>query len=199
EAASRDLAPEEATFEELAAEEQLPSGVQPLLSLSSDTADGGAPHHSAVESPRVASVESKATVPRRNAALVLPDLLLELAWSQFCTDTERRGGKLGFAVSSTRKAEAKAPPLLASGLPFAAVLLVDQEVEGEIPATAPLSAVNTVAQRFGVRSGQSIAEACALVSNLVVQELPQQAVIRELQRLADDASGRGATVRSVAT
>ena len=36
-----------------------------------------------------------------------------------------------------------------------------------IDATAKLSAVNESARRYGVREGQSIAEACALVSSLV--------------------------------
>lgn len=146
-----------------------------------------APEPSGVQSslsPLIAPAHRSEVGVRRIAAVVLPELMLELAWSHFCADTQRRGGKLPGSKQ----------PLLASGLPFAVVLLGDQELEGEVPATAQLAAVSKVAQRFGVRAGQTIAEACALVSNLIVQELVQRDVIEELERLAEVALGFGATV-----
>ncbi|MGE3674781.1 MAG: hypothetical protein AB7K71_34235, partial [Polyangiaceae bacterium] len=142
-----------------------------------------------------APVRGGAPAVRRIAAVVLPELMLELAWDRFCTDTQRRGGKLPLNPKQQgSKLQSAKQPLLASGLPFAVVLLGDQELEGEVPATAQLAAVSKVAQRFGVRAGQTIAEACALVSNLIVQELVQRDVIAELERLAEVALGFGATV-----
>ncbi|MEZ4232151.1 MAG: DNA polymerase Y family protein [Polyangiaceae bacterium] len=152
----------------------------------------GSPEPLVAEAPRV----SEAGL-RRIAAVVLPELMLELAWDHFCTDTQRRGGKLTQGAGAKQqgsKLQGPKLPLLASGLPFAVVLLGDQELEGEVPATAQLAAVSKVAQRFGVRAGQTIAEACALVSNLIVQELVQRDVIEELERLAEVALGFGATV-----
>ena len=54
-------------------------------------------------------------------AVVLPELMLELAWDHFCTDTQRRGGKLTQGAGAKQqgsKLQGPKLPLLASGLPF---------------------------------------------------------------------------------
>ncbi len=64
----------------------------------------------------------------------------------------------------------------------------------ELKATLRLDAVNEEAERYGVRAGQTIREALALVSNLTVLELTREQLETELQRLAEIALAFGATV-----
>jgi protein ImuB len=56
-----------------------------------------------------------------------------------------------------------------------------------------LSAVNESARRYGVREGQSIAEACALVANLVVREITQAELLESLGSIAEVGLGLGST------
>ncbi|MBX3181702.1 MAG: DNA polymerase Y family protein [Polyangiaceae bacterium] len=117
---------------------------------------------------------------RRVAALVLPELLVELGADWFREEM----GCRGMAPTPIRELMRQ---------PFAVVLEEDERT-AELPASALLSAVNGEAERFGVRPGQRLAEARALVSELRVQALPARRVTRELQRLAEVALGFGATV-----
>jgi protein ImuB len=128
---------------------------------------------------------------RRILALVLPDLLVELA---------------------LRQRMAQAPELLAEAHKPLGVVLVDEPEkslpqqlslsvagkplapEQELPASEPLAAVNREAERFGVRAQQTIAEAAALVSQLVVTKVKRVEVERALGGLAEVALGYGATV-----
>src|SRR5690606_19402486 len=94
--------------------------------------------------------DSSGDVPeRRIAAIVLPELLIELA----------------SASSSETPARARKLPL--------GVVLCEPELSSEqkAGATAVLDAVSASARRYGVHPGQTIAEACVVVSNLVVREL----------------------------
>ena len=104
---------------------------------------------------------------RRVAAVVLPELLVELASGPIF---ERA---------------AKAPPL---------GVVMRTETGDELAATAVLDAVNAAARRFGVRAGQTIAEACALVAHLVVREVKESDVQAALARIAEVALSFGATV-----
>src|SRR5262245_52721084 len=77
---------------------------------------------------------------------------------------------------------------------------VEPEANGEPPAleelkaTALLDAANDTARSFGVREGQSIAEACALVSNLVVRSVLRAGVGNALGRIAEMALAFGPCV-----
>jgi protein ImuB len=111
---------------------------------------------------------------RRIAAVVLPELLVELA--------------------SSRLAVGSAPAQRSKLVPLGVVMTQGAAAGEEIAATAVLGAVNAAARRFGVRSMQTIAEACALVSNLVVRSVSQPEVSATLGRIAEVALGFGATV-----
>ena len=112
---------------------------------------------------------------RRIASVVLPDLLCELARARVELESELRGATL-----LRRKQQ-----------PLAVVLLQPGE---EVEATSQLDAVNGAARRYGVRPGQTVAEACALLASLFVQEVSREAVEQELGRLAEMALRFGATV-----
>jgi protein ImuB len=128
---------------------------------------------------------------RRILALIVPDLLVELALRQrlakspeLPTEAHRPLG-----VVLVNETEQSAPRQLS--------LSLGPEVsasEQELPASEPLAAVNREAERFGVRARQTIAEASALVSQLLVVKIKQSEVERALGGLADVALGYGATV-----
>jgi|SRR6266545_325080 len=83
-------------------------------------------------------------------------------------------------------------------LPLAVVEVEDEGRPGEaieeIKLRNILSAANDVARRFGVRAGQTVAEARALVSNLAVRGVTRQALRRALGRVAEVALAFGPTV-----
>ena len=135
--------------------------------------------HAAVE--RTAAVASE----RRVLALVLPELLCELAEKRLLWGVQRSKSKPPLGVVLVANAEAK-PNQSGSAEP---------SVESErIDATAKLSAVNESAKRYGVRAGQTIAEACALVANLVVREVTQADVHALLSCVAEVGLSLGTTV-----
>ncbi|MEZ4227049.1 MAG: DNA polymerase Y family protein [Polyangiaceae bacterium] len=101
---------------------------------------------------------------RRIAAVVMPELLLELAL--------RRGEALREA-------------------PFAVVW--SAEPGEEATAARPLEAVSVQAASFGVQVGQSIAEARVLAAALRIVELSRQHVEKELGHLAEALLGFGMT------
>jgi len=115
---------------------------------------------------------------RRVLALVLPELLCELAEERLLWGMAARGKPK--------------PPL--------AVLLVAGEAPTEpsrskaTDATAVISAVNESARRYGVRAGQTVAEGCALVANLVVREVTAAEVTGTLGRIAEVGLSLGTTV-----
>src|SRR5450432_2639143 len=112
------------------------------------------------------SPEARALPARRVLALVLPDLFCELAEERLLWGLQR--------ASKSLKARPLGVVLVAGTEPKKRATPSGSEVEVEqkqLDATAKLSAVNTSARRYGVREGQSIAEACALVSSLVVREV----------------------------
>lgn len=124
------------------------------------------------------------TERRRVVAIVLPNLLTELASAALVTP------KLE-ATDAARARRRAATPL--------GVLLVDEGTassNGEKPpeATSVLAAVNERAERFGVRVGQTIAEAHALVARLLVREVTREKVCTRLGEVAEVALGFGPTV-----
>jgi protein ImuB len=113
---------------------------------------------------------------RRIAAVVLPELLIEL-------------GSAGLRVTArARKTGAK------RALPPLAVVLAETDEAAELASTARLDAVNDVARHFGVREGQSIAEARALIAELGVRRVSRAAALSALGRVAEAALAFGATV-----
>ena len=129
-----------------------------------------------------ASLDASAPLPaRRVLALVLPELLCELAEKRLLWGLQRGKAKppLGVVlVTSAAPTRAGAEP----------------SEPKPIDATAKLSAVNESARRYGVREGQSIAEACALVSSLVVREIFSAEVLETLGCIAEVGLSLGATV-----
>lgn len=126
---------------------------------------------------------------RRVLALILPDLLVELAQRQRWVDAHAQAElrPLGVVlVNEPERAQPQQLSLSVAGQPLAP--------EAELPASEPLAAVNREAERFGVRARQTIAEASALVSQLVVAKVRQVEVERALASLAEVALGYGATV-----
>jgi len=130
---------------------------------------------------------------RRIVALVLPELLCELASADSAVLGASAGQKRGGARSPT--------------LPLGVILVDEASVlppEGEEESTerAPrsdssrveLAAVNAAAERFGVRVGQTVAEAQAFVSRLAVKEVTRQRVLARLGEIAEVALGYGPTV-----
>jgi protein ImuB len=114
-------------------------------------------------------------------ALVLPELLCELAEKRLLLGLQRSKTKPPLGVVLVANAEAKpSQPGAAETKP--------------VDATAKLSAVNESAKRYGVREGQTIAEACALVASLVVREVTQSEVLSTLGCIAEVGLSLGTTV-----
>ena len=128
--------------------------------------------------------------PRRILALVFPDLLVEVALRQRLTRAPELHVEahkpLGVVLVDEPDTEPQQLSLSVAGKPLAP--------EQELPASEPLAAVNREAERYGVRANQSIAEASALVSQLIVTKVKRLEVERALASLAEVALGYGATV-----
>jgi len=122
---------------------------------------------------------------RRVLALVLPELLCELAEKRLLLGMQRGKAKPPLGVVLVT-AESK------SGASRAAAESVAEQ--RPVDATAKLSAVNESAKRYGVREGQTIAEACALVANLVVREVTLAEVHSTLGCIAEVGLSLGSTV-----
>lgn len=132
---------------------------------------------------------------RRIVALVLPELLCELAVANVAVLEAGPGRGRGSGRSST--------------IPLG-VLLVDAASAAPTPdgdaenaaeraprpdrARVLLAAVNSAAERFGVRVGQTVAEAQAFVSRLSVKEVTRERVRARLGEIAEVALGFGPTV-----
>ncbi|HWP06122.1 MAG TPA: DNA polymerase Y family protein [Polyangiaceae bacterium] len=115
--------------------------------------------------------ESSPDPSRRIVALVLPELLLEVAVT---TAPQRSRGPWGVVLLE----------------PGAAT----EPLEDPLKPTARLTAVSASARRCGVREGQTIAEARALVAGFEAMRLHPSLVERSLAVVAEVALGFGATV-----
>ncbi|MEO8901750.1 MAG: DNA polymerase Y family protein, partial [Polyangiaceae bacterium] len=119
---------------------------------------------------------------RRVLALLLSELLCELAEKRLLWGLQRKKAKPPLGVVLVASAEQKTGSVEPAN------------EQKPIDATAKLCAVNESARRYGVREGQSIAEACALVSSLVVREVTQAEVLETLNCIAEVGLSLGATV-----
>ncbi len=137
------------------------------------------------------SADSLSSQKRRVLALVLPDLLVELALRQRLAQTSELLAEAHrpLGVVLVDEPEKPAPQQLSLSLAGPS-----HSAEPELPASSPLAAVNREAERFGVRAKQTIAEASALVSQLIVVKVQRAEVERALGGLAEVALGYGATV-----
>src|SRR6187551_2588230 len=139
-----------------------------------------------VASPeRSASVSSPAPA-RRVLALVLPELLCELAEKRLLWGLQRGRAKPPLGVVLVT-GESKP----GTSIHAAAESVAEQR---PVDATAKLNAVNESAKRYGVREGQTIAEACALVASLVVREVTLAEVLETLGSIAEVGLSLGSTV-----
>lgn len=113
---------------------------------------------------------------RRIVAIVLPELLCEIG-NDALLQHERDAANVPLGVvmldGQGNKADANAEP---------------------VRATSLLDAVNEAARRYGVRQGQTIAEARALVAHITVREVTRQQVREALGRIAEIALAFSPTV-----
>jgi protein ImuB len=113
----------------------------------------------------------RATAGRRIVALVMPELLLEL-------------------VMATVPAHTRGP----WGVVLAEPAETIGSAEEPLRPNVRLDAVSASARRCGVRAGQTIAEARALIAGFAVEKLRPGAVERALAAIAEVALGFGATI-----
>ena len=144
------------------------------------------PPSSTVSTVSTISTVSTVSTERRVLALVLPELLCELAEKRLLCGLSRAKTKppLGVVLvtGESRPSNESKPGEPKSG------------GQKPIDATAKLSAVNESAKRYGVREGQTIAEACALVASLVVREVTLAEVLETLSCIAEVGLSLGSTV-----
>jgi protein ImuB len=118
---------------------------------------------------------SGAASERRILAIVLPELLEELASQRLFRAPEARTPRVEFRTIPR------------------AVVLSDQPTSLLDP-NARLDAVNAAARKLGVSTRHTLAQASARVGHLVLQALPPACVSQALQRVAEAALGFGAPV-----
>ena len=138
------------------------------VSLPEAFAVASAPQRS-LELPMTNAV--RATPGRRIVALVMPELLIEL-------------------MSATVAVHARGPWGVVLAEPTTETGVSDEPLRPNVR----LDAVNAAARRCGVRAGQTIAEARALIAGFAVEKLRPVAVERALAAIAEVALGFGATV-----
>ena len=154
-----------------------------------------------------ASGASGEQVERRVVAIILPELLTELASARLSTPvSSSRFQSEGSA--QRRQADRRRGSLArrSAALPLG-VLLVDSVAKGEgaeasdgdtaqqdLPGKGILAAVNHTAESFGVRVGQTVTEAHAFVARLVVREVTRAQLLSRLGEVAEVALGFGPTV-----
>lgn len=148
--------------------------------------------------------------PRRVLALLLPELLCELAkvtlplaMKPEHVKSRSREAPLGVVLGQAEIFPEDSPGTLepraseledALGRRQVAATHSPAESTKPLRATAVLDAVNAAARRYGVERGQTIAEACALVAHLTVREVSENAVQAALGRVAELALGFGSVV-----
>ncbi len=139
------------------------------------------------ETDKVVTV--RAVSERRIAAVVLPELLCEIAAAPVLVPSshKRQKAPLGVVIVDPVAAQADGDAVDSGE--------VGQGTLGtELKASALLDAVDEQARRYGVREGQSIAEACALVSDLTVRVVSRDQVDLALGRIAELGLAFGPTV-----
>ena len=120
---------------------------------------------------------------RRILAVVLPHLHCELVQAESALQ------ELAVTSGPVISGRAAEPPR--------AVVLTDSpplEQKTELESKTELDAVNASAYRLGIRPRQTIAQACAMVENLVIHALPRARLLCALKHIAEVALGFGAPV-----
>jgi protein ImuB len=127
---------------------------------------------------------------RRFMAIVLPDLLNELALSREPAPPR----ELTARELTARELTARGPRAARShhSIPRAVVLTSGHDTALE--PTHRLDSVNTAARRSGVLPRQTIAQATALVECLSLHAVPMECVVQALKRVAEAALGFGSPV-----
>lgn len=127
-----------------------------------------------------------ATKPRQIVAIVLSQLFVELANAQAEVEQLTRKGE-----NSPKRPRVRTPHAEPR-----AVVWLREDVGGalELDAKQVLDAVNVGAHQFGVRAGQTIAEARSLVANLAISTVKTATLRAALERVAESMTRFGATV-----
>jgi protein ImuB len=151
--------------------------------------------------------QREAQQKRRMIAVVLPDLLNELALQRIMPPSlsDARGRSAPSQSISPRngvsprsrareRSPAKAPldKMLVDKMPRAVVLT--DAISPAWEAKTQLDAVNSAARQLGVRPRQSIAQATAIVEGLTLHALPSSCVSAALKQVAEVALGFGSPV-----
>lgn len=133
--------------------------------------------------------------PRRILAIVLNQLLCELAEARLERGRKLGGLPLGVTLVERAIGGASAPKLAAKA-ESSETAGADREDSSseELQAKTVLHAVNRAAQTYGVYSGQTIAEARSVVSYLKVVEVTHEELHASLQRVAESIVKFGPTV-----
>lgn len=161
--------------------------------------------------PRIPNTSPPAPLERRIMAIVLPELLDELALQRVSQAVVSRAGVSGGAAGPrpallqagalrwqptppkrSEVSEARGAGSTKSMAPRAVVLV---EFDGQVlEPNARLDAVNDAARRRGVFPRRTIAQATAVVENLVVHALPLGCVTQSLKQVAEAALSFGSPV-----
>jgi len=124
---------------------------------------------------------------QRILAVVLPHLHCELVQAE--SALKELAATSGSVVSGQKLPRTAEPP---RGIVLTESSLLEQKTELE--GKTELDAVNASAYRLGIRSRQTIAQACAIVENLVIHALPRARLLSALKHIAEIALGFGAPV-----
>ncbi len=125
---------------------------------------------------------------RRIVAVVLPRLLCELVEEQ----TTKKGTPCAVVL---KDAPAKSTPSEAPDEKQLQLLVEQpQDVTELTQATTTIDAVNQLAKKYGVRAGQTIAEARSILAHLRVAELPKDKLRTALQQVCESVLRFGTSV-----
>lgn len=138
--------------------------------------------------------------PRQIVAIVLSQLFVELATAQAEVEAltqkgakgvEKRGHTDNANLPKRHRSRVRTPHAEPR-----AVIWLREDAGGalELDAKQVLDAVNAEAQQFGVRAGQTIAEARSLVANLAISTVKTATLRAALERVAESMTRFGATV-----
>jgi protein ImuB len=127
---------------------------------------------------------------RRIAALVTNNLLCELVDQQRCAPR----GKQRVAAAPQGKPHLPVPFVVVLSEQRFAESSSTQEHSVELSARSGIAAVNSVAASFGVKVGQTIAEARARVAAIQVHTVTTEQVRRALERVAESVFKFGVTL-----
>ncbi len=134
---------------------------------------------------------------QRILAVVLPHLHCELVQAESALQELAAISKpvASKPVASKPVAFQKKPQRTAK--PARAIVLTDSsslDQKAELEGKTELDAVNATAHRLGIRPRQTIAQACAIVENLVIHALPRARLLSALKHIAEVALGFGSPV-----